>query len=280
MKRYIVIVLVSISLSVFIMGQFNNPLDPIDREILKKEISNILPDLVFDIAWNSFFHYSTIFEGFATSAPLVDSAGYTIDVSGEGGLDTKASVGAIASVTPNGIVLSTGTTNNNLAQIYRYPEPTLGTSTVMPFLSWKNKSKFRTNFAVSSVANQTMYLVAGLDPTSNSLPFYGFKIVNGNLYGVCRKDASAETIILLQAISANTSYLVEARHDPVFKKVDFFVEVSGTMISRGSITNSGTIPDASNTNHNGLFFYSAQTNTTADKILTSSYFEYIQKRDN
>jgi hypothetical protein len=268
MKKYIITILISVILSVFIMGQLQYPLDPQDQSILRDFLSKNIDDVIFNSVWDSFFHYSTIFEGYADGTDI-----------GQGGLDTFISAGAVAGINPDGIILSTGNTNNNLAQIYKYPEPTLGASTVMPFLSWKNESRFRTNIAVSSVANQTGYIVAGLDPTANSLPFYGFKIVNGNLYGVSRKDASVETTTLLQAISVDTSYLVEARHNPLIHKVEFFIEVSGKMVLKGSINTLGSIPDVGSTNHNGLFFYSMQTNTTADKQLVSSYFEYIQKRD-
>jgi len=241
--------------------QLTYPLDEISKRIIREEIKNNISQFVFDSVWNDFMHFTTIFES---------SDGY----------DTFVSSGAVASVGPNGIVLSTSTTSSNLAQIYRYPDPTFGTAVLTPFLSWKQPSRFRANMEVSSITNQTGYIVAGLDPTAASLPFYGFKIVNNTLYGVTRKDSGGgESTVSLATIAVNTNYVIEARHYPDIHKVEFYMESSGKMQLMGTLTTDTTIPDLTNTNHNGLLFYSIQTAENADKQLTSSYFEYIQRRD-
>lgn len=267
MKKYILLVIISVSLSIFIMQQLNYPLSPQDQSILRDFLSKNMSDLIFDSVWESIFHYSTVFEGYADNT-----------VPGEGGFDTFASVGAVAGIGPDGAILSTGTTISNLAQIFRYPNPTFGSPITLPFITWKQPSRFRATFAVSSVDNQVAYIVVGLDPTTNSLPFYGFKIVNGNLYGATRKTNASESTVLLQSISAATNYLVEARHYPDKHKVEFYVKNSSNiMVLKGILTTD--IPDASVTNHNGLFNFSIMTTNTVDKQLASSYFEYIQKRD-
>lgn len=238
------------------------PLSFNDREILRGWLKQDLTTALFDSLWTDIFHFSTIFEGLD---------GYNSLVTGTG----------VATIAPDGLYLSTGATALSTAEINRYPDPTFGSPLTVPFITWKQPSRFKTNFVVSATTNQEGWIVIGSDPSNAALPYYGFKIDDNKLYGCSRKTSAGESIIELFTLVADTIYIVEARHSSG-ESVDFYVKNSTTNVMElaGRITTIANIPGSDSTNHNGFFAYHLNNKSSAEnKALDSSYFEYIQLKD-
>lgn len=68
--------------------------------------------------------------------------------------------------------------------------------------------RFLTNFMISSISNCTVYIIVGETDDGRG---FGFKVVNGVLYGIYYKADFSEQAVNLQTLIQNTPYKVEAR---------------------------------------------------------------------
>jgi hypothetical protein len=129
--------------------------------------------------------------------------------------------------------------------------------------------------------NFTAYYVRGATPYSNyNHPYYGFKIVDGVLYGCTRNSGATESTVQLQTLSNKTAYVVEARYFPS-DKVIFSVMNNSTlkMEEKGVITTNLPLP--TNTNTETWYGFEISTDTTPPKVahtvqLNGSFLEYLQ----
>jgi len=225
------------------------PLDANSRSVLERVTDDFLLDKVFDLTWKKMFHYLTTFESINT---------------------TNSGFGVVAvggSVTADGtqVTISTGGTSSNSAEVYKRPF-NFGPS------SFNQKSNFRTAIDLSASTNQTVYIIVGKTGAND---YYGFKVVNGNLYGVT-KDGTTENAVLLQTVTSSTIYNIEARYVPGVK-VSFYVDA----IYKGTSTVNLPRPYVSGSvvvNKN-LFDILVTTNENAIKTLTVSFFEFLQFRN-
>jgi len=238
------------------IGQLVFPLNVNSKQILSKTTDEFIGDKVLNANWDDYFYYMTMFDsidGFSSSGQVTIDSG--------------------------GLILSTTSTINNSANLYKLPNPTaivsIPTNTL---LSWKQPQRIRGNIAMASVSNVTAYITRGVN-YGPSYPYFGFKIINNTLYGVSRdNNTDGEAAIALMTISTNTVYIVEARYLPG-EKILFYVVNNATkeLEQKGILTTK--LPSISNSNVGGFYEYFISTQNAAVKQMTASFFEYIQKRD-
>lgn len=203
---------------------------------------------LFDYFWKNSFLWQTYFES-------LDGFGKTAGV-------TLTSDQYISLVTTGA-----GTNNQN---IFKQP-------LYHGYSTFSQKSNIASGFYLSHNTNQTAYIMAG----SKTSQGYGFKIVDGNLYGVTRDNAGNETTLLLQALSATTKYIIEARYFPN-ERVVFYVDdptTSPTTLIRpvGNITT--TLPSPSATFNQNLFYADITESSAAVRTLRLTFFKYWQFRN-
>ena len=233
--------------------QLNYPLDFPSKRI----IEDLVIDKVFDFTWNTHFYFSTIFES---------ADGYDLIGGGAAG----------SGVNPDGLVLNTGAALNSSVSFNKTPSPS-ETGETLNLLSFKKPQRFKTNFAVNSTTNITAYITRGVNLGPN-YPYYGFKIVNDSLMGVSKdNNTEGESTVPLMKISANTVYIGEVRYFPQDKIVFYILDSSTDQLKElGTLTKN--LPKFSNQYNKAFFEYFVSTQDANNKMLTSSFFEYIQKR--
>ena len=208
------------------------------KSAVKSVIDDILIDKIFDTIWKKTFHYITFFESFD---------GFSV---------------GDAAIAHDHLTLTTQATTNDTATVVKQPD-------LQGRLTFSQSSRFASGFQADQITNQTVYLTIGGVVSGNE--GYGFKIINGNLYGVTH-DGTTENTILLQTISASTGYNIEARYIPS-DKVIFLVN----SIEKGVISSNLPIPDL--TASVNLVNIRITANADAAKVLKISFWEYFQKRN-
>lgn len=207
----------------------------------------VLPEKIFDFIWKKTFHYITFFE--------------SLD-----GLNNNVSGAGSNTITSNYLTMTTGAVlgNNNLVS----KDPLL-----QGLKTFSQASRFRSSFEVTSVADQTIYITTSTSQGGTAV-FYGFKIVNGNLYGVSSNNGTAnESTVLLQAIAVSPdAYNIEARYTPS-DKIIFLVN----SVEKGVLTTG--LPSPANTINTTLYEIKITTNAAAAKTIRLSFIEYFQRRN-
>lgn len=84
----------------------------------------------------------------------------------------------------------------------------LGDVAVGADFEYSRLPRFYTRILLPSVSNSTTYIIVGETDEGHG---FGFKIVDGIVYGVYFKSDFSEQTLTLQSISANTVYKLEAR---------------------------------------------------------------------
>lgn len=219
------------------------------KRATEQVVDEILPDKIFDILWKKIFHYQTFFE--SLDGFLVSSAGV-----------------AIAN---DQLTLTTGAVSGNNESIIKQPNN-------QGLITFSQPSRMRSEFQVGYVAAQTGYITIGNVPTAAQ--GYGFKIINGSLYGVTH-NGTTETTVLLQSISVNQKYKIEARYLPGEKVI--FLADDPTTSPATKIREVGvltaTLPSPAETANTNLFQIKITTNAAAEKILRVTFLEYLQRRN-
>ena len=200
-------------------------------------------ELLMERIWSQVFFWATFFESLD---------GYTQTLSG----------GSI-SIAGTDVVLSTGATSGNSAELIKQPS-WQGVSTFYA------KNMFRTAAVFNANTAQEIYIVHG----SLSGKYYGFKVSNGTLYGVVN-DGTTETTTELQAIAVSTSYNLEAVYYPK-EKILFYVNTGKSREPAGIITSGLMKPEASvNTT---IMDVKITTNEAVDKSVQLSFWQFLQSR--
>ena len=225
------------------------------KEAVSSALKEILwqnPDVIRDILWAKDTNFFTLFE--------------SLD-----GFDVNDGTGTVETgVAGTQLTLTTTAINNEFAELTKKPSQ-------QGLYTFSQSGRFRTNFNTGSVANVTVWIVHG----SLSGQAYGFKIINNSLYGFTRDSGGTEATVLLQTISASYNYNIEARYMPDQKVVFLADDPTTTPITK--IRELGilktNLPTPAATINSNLLDIKLQTNTTAVKTMTISFFQYNQSRD-
>lgn len=218
------------------------------KQSTEQVLDESLADKLFDAFWKKTFHYQTFFES-------LDG----FNITGTTSLDDTQ------------LTLTTGAVSGNSSQVAKQPLN-------QGLITFSQKSRMRSAFSVNQITNQTIYLTVGNVVTGSQ--GYGFKIVNGTIYGVTH-NGSSESTVQIQSISANEVYSIEARYNPS-DKVIFFISDPTTSPDTpirevGSL--STNLPSSTEVANANLFNFRITTNEGAAKTMNVTFFEYLQKRD-
>lgn len=198
-------------------------------------------DQLFDYQWKKVFHYTSLFESLD---------GFTIATKGET---------SQASVDGSQLLLQTEGKIGSYASIAKQP-------LWQGVITFSQKSNFRTTFVLTNPVNVEFY--AGVGSYMNQ--GYGFKVANGNLYGFTNNGVGEKTILLQGA--KGDIYTLEARYEPT-KQVVFLVNST----EKGTLTEN--LPSGAEVPNRDFMFMRLLTLDETQKVLQSSYFEYLQARN-
>lgn len=236
--------------------QLTFPLDRVSVDTLSRAVDFFMLDKIYNLLWRKTFMYSTNFEsldGFYTTA------GVTID----------------AGQANNAVALTTNGANGDLQELQRI-------LAIGSFITFGLKSSFHTFIGLFQYTDQEVYVLAGEKTIS---PFYGFKIVNGAIYGVVSPagTASETTTLLYDTPPANRALFLEARYTPL-EGVQFilrFLNAAATDMVEivGGITDPAALPDVTEAVTVYLFDITIQATAAAVKQMDLSIFEYFQQRN-
>ena len=236
-------ILLVVAISLIMNYKFNNPKDnqyppSIDfKQSVNKALDELLPDKIFDSVWKKIFHYLTTFESFdgftLSGVPTIDGTGITLTTTGD---------------------------DENEIQVTKQPA-------WQGLITFSQQSYFKTAVSLSQVTNQEIYITVGNKDTTH---YYGFKIIDANLYGITY-DGTTENAVLLQTVTA-TTYNLEARYSPS-DKVIFLVE----SVEKG--VSASNLPSPAETANVQLMDTRIKAKEAEVKVIQLSFFEYLQKRD-
>ena len=248
MKRAVIILLISIGLTIIMTDNFdfgqkqsNQSFYPpsVDfKAAVDATLTEKLPDRIFDLVWKKTFHYSTFFES----------------------LDGFEKTAGVSLTSDQYITLLTTAVSGNNQNISKKP-------LIQGLITFSQKSYFRSDLYFVNNTAQTIYLIVG----QKTADAYGFKIVNGTIYGVTRNGAN-ESTVSLGSITAGDDMNLEARYYPN-DKVIFLTD----SIEKGVSTTN--LPSSANSPTQFLFYTDITTNEAVAKEMRMSFFEYFQKRN-
>lgn len=230
------------------MSSLNYPLSKSDKDILKREMRSMLPDLVKDAQWADYFYYLTFFES-------------------DDGWGLSDSSGGTSGVSHQLINLTTGAVVDNASSIGKQPAH-------QNILDYDFSGRFRTAFQLPNVSNIEYFTGIGAGGNGDTAKHYGFLVVNNDIKGVCADGSTQSSVTLVTGISVDTTYLLEARLIPNEKVVFLVKDTSDNSLQEKGVITSN-LPTSSFTN---WFKSEVITKTTASKTAKLSFFEYTQKR--
>ncbi len=196
----------------------------------------VFEQALFDHLWKKTFRYSTFFES----------------------LDGFHHLGN-ASVDGNQLILSTDTSPQTFAQVFKQPE-------WQGILSFGERSVFRTSITVNNPQAMLAYITVGLHGTNG----YGFKVDSESLYGVVHNGTTEETVRLMP-VSNDHVYHISARLEPKLS-VAFYVND----LRMGSITKA--LPAQTGKPVLQIMDVYLMTKDATQKSLQLSFFDYLQTR--
>jgi hypothetical protein len=210
------------------------------------QILDLFNKNLFDYIWRKVFHFQTFFESLT---------GFLTTVVGTG---TSVTTGY-------GMALATSNANNDSVMLGKVP-------TTFGWANFSLKSNIRTTVGIDNAANITCYIVVG----DLGGDYYGFKVVNGALYGVTRDNATETAVSLGTTMIAAALYNIEARYTPN-DKVSFYINkelkgVSTTHLPRQFVSGKVFVNPT-------LMTMKVQTTTTAVRTLYAGFFEYLQDKE-
>lgn len=217
-------------------GQLKYPPDVETQKTAEFASDKFLSDQLFNKIWDDYLYWHTWYE--------------SIDGYGTAGTGS-------ATISTDGIAVAA--TNPNTFSISKVPQ-------FQSVLTWQKEQRFRTNIRANSVSDIVASTVIG---TAGSSDHYGFRINDTALNGICGN--TAQSVVFLMRIAADTTYTLEARLLPN-EKVVFYVDG----VARGSL--SENLPYAGITGTHSPFVELSITAVAGSKTFYSTYFEFIQKR--
>jgi len=222
------------------------PIDAVSVKSLQRAVSDFLPDLLFDTVWNSHYFYSSVFD--------------SVDGTAKGG--TGGTVGIVS----GRVEVNTGAVSGN--------NPILEKQLPGNMLRWDKQQRFRSEFTVDSVTNTEGVIAIG-DYDFASPTYYGFRIINNDLYGIVSNLGSSTQTVSLKTLTANLYNIVEARYlpgDGVVFYVDGVQKVKVITNLPGSTTASPAYFARD------FFSFMMKTTDANAKIMRPFSFEYIMKK--
>ena len=208
------------------------------KQAVDATLTEKLPDRIFDLVWKKTFHYSTFFESIDG---FTKTAGTTL-------------------TNDQYITFLTTNVSGNTQSLEKKP-------LYQGLITFSQKSYFRSDLYFVNNTAQTIYLIVG-QKTGDA---YGFKVINGTIYGVSR-NGSNETTISLGSITAGDDMNLEARYYPN-DKVIFLTD----SVEKGSLTTN--LPSPAEAASQFLFYADITTNEAVAKEIRMSFFEYQQFRN-
>lgn len=229
-------------------SQLQYPLDQESRRILREALRDILPPLLLELTWNSYVYINDHFEHI-------------------GGYNTGGA-GSTVAVNSNGIILTTGSTTNNVAYASRP-----NSSTYDVFNMNKNQ-KFRVVVSVADVSDcEATFVVGETSLVGSSDIYYGFEIIDGAINGICENGGSQQTVNLNTTVGDTDVVRLEAHLvNQDARKRHIVFHVNG--VQRGAL--SAEVPE-SQTALADLFNAHVKTTTSATRDFVVYNFEYIQE---
>ena len=208
------------------------------KEAVDATLTEKLPDRIFNLVWKKTFHWITFFEsidGFTKTAGTTLTSDQYITF------------------------LTTNVSGNNQ---YIEKKPLY-----QGLITFSQKSYFRSDLYFVNNTAQTIYLIVG-QKTGDA---YGFKVINGTIYGVTRNGAN-ESTISLGSITAGDDMNLEARYYPN-DKVIFLTD----SVEKGTL--SINLPSPANVASQFLFYADITTDEAVAKEMRMSFFQYSQFRN-
>ena len=220
-------------------------------------------------AWNEYLY---LFD-------FIDSVDYTSGgVSHVGSWILTAVGGGAFSTISVGRNIQTGTTSGNNLRI------TKAHGSVA--LRMNKLQMFRGSFTFGAITSQTAYFVRGEAQATTGDKYYGFKVIDGTLYGVASTNGTDnESTIQLKTFSVgagNFPLEIMAIYEPgkvvKFYEYDFTsTTIQGLWKLLGTLSSSLPIPSG-NFDYTPLGSAKITTNTSAARDMSVFYFEYLQQR--
>ncbi len=216
----------------------------------EKITDEFLRNKILDIFWKRIFHYFTYFE--------------SLDGSFQ---DLVGAASNISNNTGQALEFETDVHTNDYAALLKMPM-------AQNLLSFDSQSRFRTGIIFSHKTKQEIFIHVGDNGMGygSVLGYYGFKVVDGILYGETN-NYSSSTTLKLKTIDTAVRYELEARYYPG-ERAMFFVDGE----EMGIITATLPLPTIGGINRD-LFQIEIKTTENATKAMTLSFLEYIQERN-
>ncbi len=235
--------------------QLKNPLDPVTKALIRKEIEDNFQDFLFEKFWKELFYFSTFFES----------------IDGWSLLNTGITSGILST----SVRLITGSTTGQASGISKLPE------TVDGLFTYNEVSGFRSSFILGVAAgnNSAVEFSIGIgsciSANSATVKHYGFRLVNSTLYGVVGNGSTETLVTVLTGIAVDTIYEIEARLYSGRKAVFSVSDGNNKKLKeRGAINRELPVGDIT------VSWIEIQIKTTenAPKEVFIDHFEYIQHR--
>lgn len=235
--------------------QLTYPLDTVSLDAMSRGMDSFLLNKIFDLIWRKTYKYSTAFESldgfFTTSGVTLDNA-----------------------VNANSVQILTNGGNGDLQELQKV-------ISVGSLISVGLKSSIHCHVFVSHFTRQTAYILAGEKTIS---PFYGFKIVDGKIYGVVSNAGTAAeaTTLLYDTPPPNHSVFLEARYFPRqgVQYIVRFLNAAGTAVTQviGSITDITKLPQVTALQNSlvatpYLFDITLQANAASTQVTVSTGYD-------
>lgn len=173
------------------MDQLKYPLSSNDKKILSDVISEFFPDQIFDVVSKNIHHYSSQYES----------------------LDGVSLVGNVPTIDDTGITLATAAVLNSTSGLTKGAVATFAQN-----FGKKQTWSVTTNFYTGSLTAMEAHFIVGTYVAGEN--YYGFKVVDGALTGICSNSVSgSESSVSLGTLSVNTSYEFRASLSPLSKVI-------------------------------------------------------------
>lgn len=188
------------------------------------------------------YHWFTVFE--------------SIDGYSKGGAGTQT-------LNPDHVALATTAGANSESELQKDALYTASQFT------WNKRRKIKFGVQFDQNTSQYIDMVTGIVSFGSDVEHFGFRVLNGTLYGLTDDGVSENTISLVATISTSATYILEARLNPGVS-VDFYV--NGALID-SSLT---SIPTGTNNSAFLLDFYIRAT-TASLRSFKFTFYDFWQQ---
>lgn len=263
-NKTIILIILILGIFAIMESQLKYPLDQRSKELIKEVAKESMNDDIFDSFWNRNFYYLAVPESFDSWA-----------VTGTG---TYASQELITGATSG----DTATISSALAY--------------HSFLTFQKRQRFVTYISMDAITTSEAKVGIGriIAGASVSAQFYGFKIVDGAIYGMTDTNGAETTVNLNISVAPNAGadvnvYTLEARYIPngkilfyvgetKYTTADMIVTSRQPTVERGRIELTAGLYDTEFPENVVDLNYQIKTTTNATRNLRFTMFEFSQER--